>query len=138
MSTVERDHVSDFIYNAELNQQRFQAVRNTKLVTTDAGGKQTVIDMATGLDDAPSAGMLEEAQKEMATLRIPRRPAWDGLRSPKDQRLLENVAFYHSGSLHRLAKRFSRAGRKVRLCDGYSLREKCRDLETALDGYRES
>lgn len=53
-----------------------------------------VIDLSSGTNDAPTEAMMTEAMKEMKKIRIPRRPAWDGSRSGKDQRLLENVILF--------------------------------------------
>lgn len=69
-------------------------MKQRKLITTDSLGTQVVIDLSNGTNDAPTKLMMEEALKEMRQIRIPRRPAWDGQRSGKDQRLLENVIFH--------------------------------------------
>lgn len=92
-SEVERDPVKDFLYSAELKQQKFEAVKQRKLVTTDSLGTQQVIDLSTGLLDGPSDELKKEALREMEHLRIPRRPAWDGKRAGRDQRLLENTVY---------------------------------------------
>lgn len=68
-----------------------QAIKKRKLVTGDGEGGTVVIDLATGTNDGPSDELKKEALREMETLRIPRRPAWDGKRKTKDQILLENV-----------------------------------------------
>jgi hypothetical protein len=61
------------------------------MITSDELGNQIVIDLNTGMEDGVPEELKAKALQAMETIRIPRRPAWDGKRSAEDQKLLENV-----------------------------------------------
>jgi large subunit GTPase 1 len=93
VSVVERNALDDFLYNAEIANERFEQVRAPKLIIQDSMKDQVVININekskfTLSDDAKTAVLAE-----MKDSRIPRRPKWDGIRDADTQKLLENTNF---------------------------------------------
>lgn len=92
VSCLERDNLADFLYNAEISQQKFDATKAPRLVIKNCLKNQVVVDLQGKQIDLTT----EEEQKiieEMKYSRIPRRPKWDGVRDPEEQMLLENKNF---------------------------------------------
>lgn len=85
-SVTTRDVVSDFLYNAELTQQRFEGLRQQKLLH----GDRLVFESRPKL---PAEAAEESAAlREISFLRIPRRPDWAG-KTADAQKRDEALAF---------------------------------------------
>jgi hypothetical protein len=93
VSVVERNALDDFLYNAEIANEKFEQVRAPKLIIQDSMKDQVVIN----INEKSKFTLSDEARTavlaEMKYSRIPRRPKWDGIRDADTQKLLENTNF---------------------------------------------
>ena len=93
ISVVERNALDDFLYKAEIAQEKFEAVKGARVIVKEKNKDTLVIDVS-----QKSALTItdEEKQKvlnEMKYSRIPRRPVWDKVREVEEQILQENKDF---------------------------------------------
>ena len=93
VSVVERNDLDDFLYKAEIAQEKFEAVKGARVIIKEQNKDSLVIDIsqksALTLSEAEKAKVL----KDMVFSRIPRRPKWDKVRSVEEQILQENKNF---------------------------------------------
>ena len=93
VSVVERNDLDDFLYKAEIAQEKFEAVKGARVIIKEQNKDSLVIDIsqksALTLSEAEKAKVL----KDMVFSRIPRRPKWDKVRSVDEQILQENKNF---------------------------------------------
>jgi len=85
VSVVERNDLDDFLYKAEIAQEKFEAVKGARVIIKEQNKDSLVIDIsqksALTLSEAEKAKVL----KDMVFSRIPRRPKWDKVRSVDEQ-----------------------------------------------------
>lgn len=90
---LERDSLGDFLYAAELKQQHFEAVKAPRLVVDNLQERQVVIDYNSNVIEQNTEQLIQEAIAGIGSMRIPRKPQWDGVRTGDEQKLVENTAF---------------------------------------------
>ena len=85
VSVVERNDLDDFLYKAEIAQEKFEAVKGARVIVKEKNKDSLVIDIsqksALTLSDAEKQKVL----KDLVFSRIPRRPKWDKVRDVEEQ-----------------------------------------------------
>jgi len=78
-SVVERSTLDDFLYNAEIAQEKFEAVKGPKIILKDNMDNIVVHTMNESKHSKISDEEKAEILNDMKYSRIPRRPKWDGV-----------------------------------------------------------
>ncbi len=89
VSVVERNDLDDFLYNAEIAMEKFEAVKAPKMIITEKLENQVVINLNQNVKHQISDEEKNAVLTEMKYSRIPRRPKWDGVRDVDEQKVLE-------------------------------------------------
>ena len=93
VSVIERSNLDDFLYNAEIAQQKFEQVRAPKVIIKQQMQNQVVINVQGKHAHELSTEEKDKVLEEMKYSRIPRRPKYDGERCAEEQTLMENKNF---------------------------------------------
>lgn len=93
VSVVERSALDDFLYKAEIAQEKFECVKGAKVIVNKLNQNQHVININHTSGHAITEEEKEKVLNDMTFSRIPRRPVWDKVRPAEEQMLQENKNF---------------------------------------------
>jgi hypothetical protein len=85
VSVVERNDLDDFLYKAEIAQEKFEAVKGARVIVKEKNKDSLVIDISQKSALTLSEAEKQKVLKDMVFSRIPRRPKWDKVRSVEEQ-----------------------------------------------------